>query len=128
MTTPERQEYLRNWWKQPGRKRLSQIYHNTALTKPKRVLSILYCAARVRARKRGIEFTIQREDLVMPNLCPVFRVPMVPRTKHAPSIDRKDNTKGYVPGNVFIISKRANSIKREATKEDLEALVQYVNS
>ena len=35
-----------------------------------------------------------------------------------PSIDRIDNTKGYVPGNVIVMSHRANKLKGDATKEE----------
>jgi hypothetical protein len=45
------------------------------------------------------------------------------REPNSPSLDRIDNTKGYVPGNVWVISWRANDLKRNATLEELKLLV-----
>jgi hypothetical protein len=41
------------------------------------------------------------------------------RSNNSPSIDRFDNSKGYVKGNVWIISDRANRLKSNLSKEDL---------
>jgi hypothetical protein len=38
------------------------------------------------------------------------------------SLDRIDSNKGYVKGNVWVISRRANVIKNNATLEELELL------
>ena len=40
----------------------------------------------------------------------------------SPSLDRFDNTAGYIPDNVWIISHRANTIKRDASLEELRML------
>lgn len=34
-----------------------------------------------------------------------------------------DSSKGYIKGNVWVVSKRANTIKNNATLEELELLV-----
>jgi len=43
-----------------------------------------------------------------------------------PSLDRWDSTKGYVPGNVFVISYRANTLKNNATYEEIVKVAQYL--
>ena len=42
-----------------------------------------------------------------------------------PTIDRWDNAKGYVPGNCYVISLRANQLKGNATAEELRAVADY---
>lgn len=36
---------------------------------------------------------------------------------------RYDNTKGYVKGNIWVVSRRANTLKNNASIEELELLV-----
>lgn len=49
------------------------------------------------------------------------------KKENSPSIDRLDNTKGYVKGNINIISWRANRIKSDATLDELEKIYRWVN-
>lgn len=88
----------------------------------------LYKHAKRRAGKLGVPFTITKADIVIPETCPLLGIVLkfdnTAKTKDSsPSIDRIDNTRGYVPGNVWVISWRANSIKRDACLEELELLV-----
>lgn len=86
---------------------------------------------RYEARKKGIEFTIEPEDVRMPNYCPVLGIPIIPGDemgrKTSPSLDRIDPDEGYVPGNVQIISHRANTLKNNASSEELEAVANHVS-
>ncbi len=43
----------------------------------------------------------------------------------SPTIDRIDNTRGYTKDNVLVVSHRANSIKSDATLDELEAIVSF---
>ena len=84
--------------------------------------------ARRRARQKGLEFLVQRSDLEIPDTCPVFGVRLVyqanwARMAESASLDRFDSSLGYVAGNVWIISWRANQIKSDATIDELERLV-----
>lgn len=40
----------------------------------------------------------------------------------SPSLDRIIPTLGYVPGNVWVISHRANELKRDATLQEIQML------
>jgi hypothetical protein len=79
--------------------------------------------ARQRAKRKGLEFSLRRVHIVIPPVCPVLGIPISKIngvTHHgSPSIDRIDNAKGYVPGNVRVISYRANSLKSNATPDEI---------
>lgn len=83
--------------------------------------------ARERASMYGRECTISLEDIVVPKNCPLLGIPIFVGTRqvknNSPTIDRKDSSKGYVPGNVWVISWRANRIKSDATLEEIKMLV-----
>lgn len=85
-------------------------------------LKYLLRLARRRSAERGIEFGISLDDLHIPQFCPLLGIPIDPFSELQdlhPSIDRLDNDKGYVPGNVMIISHRANRIKADASADEL---------
>lgn len=84
---------------------------------------------RRQAKTRGIPFDLTLEDLAMPAICPIMGIELKlggPRTDNSASVDRIDNSRGYVKGNVAIISWKANQLKRDGTLEDFRRLVLYV--
>jgi len=88
-------------------------------------LKYLYSIAKRRAKARGIEFTMELEELKWPETCPLLEIPLNqlhPDLDYHASIDRIDSSKGYVKGNVMIISHRANRIKSNATAQELALL------
>lgn len=89
-------------------------------------LRLMLKRASDRAKERGFEFNLTETDLVIPDVCPVLGLVLKVSTGNAkpnsPALDRIDNTKGYVKGNVRVISNRANSLKSDATKEELKLL------
>lgn len=86
--------------------------------------------ARYRAKKKGELFDIELSDLDIPERCPVFDIPLAyspgKRTDNSYSLDRWDNAKGYVKGNVRVISWRANQYKGDLTLEEVERLLNYM--
>lgn len=89
----------------------------------KHIVHQMWKLAKDRATKYGYEFNLEESDIVIPEVCPILEVPIVLGEKdnyeYTPSLDRIDNSKGYVKGNVQVISKKANSMKNSATKEEL---------
>lgn len=76
------------------------------------------------------EWAIEPGDIVWPKVCPVLGIDLDyrggSRTEHSASFDRYDSSKGYVPGNVFIISYRANRIKNNGTAEEHEQIARWM--
>lgn len=69
------------------------------------------------------------ESLELPDLCPALGIRLIygRRGTHdnAASLDRQDPSKGYVFGNVSVISLRANRIKQDATAAEIAAVAAY---
>jgi len=88
--------------------------------------------ARNRAERDGIEFALVVEDIVVPATCPVLGITIEVGDNgwHAgsPTIDRWDNNKGYTAENCRVISWRANSLKHDATVEELEKVLEYMRA
>lgn len=89
-----------------------------------------YNTVRKSAIKRGIPFEITKErfDALKPEAgtcCLICWNEMKRRTKHAPSFDRRDNSKGYVDGNVYVICKECNAFKSAADATRLYRLGMY---
>lgn len=83
-----------------------------------------------RARARGIDHTIGVGDITLPERCPILGCVLARNrgklSKDSPSLDRVDNSKGYIPGNVRVISFWANTLKDNLTADQIERLYKYV--
>lgn len=91
---------------------------------------VMWLAAKYKAKQQGVPFTIETSDIVIPETCPILGTPLQTRSDNrdfAPSLDKVIPEKGYVAGNVAVISNRANRIKSDATLEELKSLVAYVS-
>jgi hypothetical protein len=87
--------------------------------------------AKHRAKKRGIPFDLTLADLgSVPSVCPALGIPISPLggRDNRPEIDRLIPAKGYVRGNVVIISSRANRIKNDGTLAELTAITKWLFS
>lgn len=88
----------------------------------------LYQRAKARAAAAGIPFTLKPSDIPLPVCCGILKIKLDyaglkdPKAQYKPSIDRVDNSCGYTPSNIQVISHRANILKRDATKAELRAL------
>lgn len=105
-------------------------YKAGMLAQPERY--ILY-RVRESAKRRGIEFNLDITDIIIPEVCPVLGIKLASRNdgrkgpqQSSPSLDRKDPAKGYIKGNVQVISHRANTLKNNATLEELELVLAHM--
>ena len=68
----------------------------------------------------------------IPEFCPVLGVKLESGTKKyhdaSPSLDRMIPSKGYVPGNVVVMSFRANRIKGDASREELQTVIDWMDA
>lgn len=93
----------------------------------KRIKKSLY-KIKERASKKGIEFSISLDSFEEITHCPLlperrFRFDSTRKDSgDSPSVDRIDSTKGYTVDNTWIISRRANTIKNNATLEEFEEI------
>jgi hypothetical protein len=86
-------------------------------------------SARVRAAKSGVPCTITEDDLTIPPRCPVLGIEWgTKQWVNSPSLDRIIPALGYVPGNVRVVSARANNLKKDASLAELEAVVNDLKS
>lgn len=80
-------------------------------------------SARFRAKRDGLVFEITKEDIIIPKFCPYLGIPIIvgvgKATSSSPSIDKIIPDKGYVKGNIEVISKMANTMKYNASPEQL---------
>lgn len=96
----------------------------------KHIVHAMWIRAKQRAEKHNYEFNIDETDIIIPKVCPLLEVPIVMGSKgdyeYTPSLDRIDNSKGYIKGNIWVISKKANSMKNSASKEELSRFVKNI--
>jgi hypothetical protein len=89
--------------------------------------------AKYRARDRGCDFNLDFEYVceLYTEICPVLGIELVwdnsgPVCPGSPSLDRINNTLGYVKGNVQIISHRANTLKKDWLADDWRKMSAYM--
>jgi hypothetical protein len=94
---------------------------------------VLFNQTRRGARYRGLAWDLTPNDIVIPTHCPYLGIELTStqgqgRIWSNASVDRIDNSKGYVKGNVEVISYMANSMKQHATPEQLVSFAKRVLS
>ncbi len=89
----------------------------------------LLCNPRARARKKGWEFNLTEEDVIIPEYCPVLKVKLDKvgsGSSYTPSIDRIDPSKGYVKGNIRVVSHRANTLLSDGSLEEHRLVLKFL--
>ena len=87
----------------------------------------LFNSVKKRVLKKNIPFDINIDDIIIPEVCPILDIPLDFSTfDNTPQVDRIIPLKGYIKGNIQVISGRANRIKNDGTLAEHEAIVKYL--
>lgn len=98
------------------------------------ICSLKFSRKKQNSLRENIEFSISFDELDWPLYCPILNIPIEyeniqdGRVEGSPSFDRIDSTKGYISGNVRIISWRANRIKNDGTAQEHRKIAEYIDS
>jgi hypothetical protein len=88
---------------------------------------VMLRAAKHRAKRDNVPFTLTQSDITVPTHCPILGIELAVShskggTDNSPSLDKINPELGYVPGNVQVISQLANVMKNSATLEQIISL------
>ena len=83
------------------------------------------------ALRTGWTWDIDFGDLAWPTHCPILGIELdyflEIRAENSPSFDQIDAGKGYITGNVQVISWRANRIKNNGTADEHRKIAEYLD-
>lgn len=93
---------------------------------------ILLKQIKARAKRKNLPINIDITDIIIPDVCPILGIPLVMSDKSSlpasASVDRIIPEKGYIKGNVLVISLKANLIKTNATPSEILKVWQFYSS
>lgn len=88
----------------------------------------MWAMAKIRAKQKGLPFDLAITDIVIPEKCPMLGITLVQGDgklhDSSPTLDRQIPERGYVKGNVRVISYKANRAKNNLTLEEMKLMVQ----
>lgn len=126
----ENKEKVRIYEKKSKSKRKEKNKENSKAYYHKRPDVGMWSRAKKRAIKKGIAFDIEVSDIVIPEQCPILgiilKVEEGSSGASSPSLDRIDPTKGYVKGNIWVISHKANTVKSDLTLQELYTVLKNI--
>lgn len=126
--------YHKKWyWKNRDKPGFLQRHRESELRRLRKdPRIILLRGAKYRAKKTGLPFNLELADIIIPAICPILKMPLELGEKIkggsdlSPSLDRKVSALGYVKGNVWVISRKANAMKNNANIEELRNFAHWV--
>jgi len=88
--------------------------------------------ARHRAKKQGVPCTLTVADFHIPEVCPVLGIRLqkgrASGLDSSPSLDRVYPPLGYVPGNVIVVSTRANRLKDNGSPDEHQRIADFYST
>lgn len=92
-----------------------------------------YLSRKQNAKNNNIPFTILFNEIETPEFCPIFGLKLNygwsgenQRDNAKATIDKVIPELGYVNGNVFVISWRANKLKSNMSLDELKSIIKYI--
>lgn len=86
--------------------------------------------AKHRAKKYNLCFNIEKTDIIIPEYCPILKLKLLPSFEkskdNSPTLDRINCNKGYIKGNIQVISRKANIMKSNANKKELLLFADWI--
>lgn len=127
-------EKLREYEKSEFRKKKNKEWRENKRTEDR--FRFVWYAAKRRAKSSGVPFTISKQDIIdifpSDGKCPMLGITLqfnnTQSKDDSPSLDRIVPELGYVPGNILLISYRANRIKNNVTVAELENIVSFLTN
>lgn len=119
---PERSVQPRHPFEEPSEKKKRP---GTAQIHQSAILALMWNAARTRAKRKDVPFTIDSSDIVFLRKCPCcgveldYSVKEKGRQDNSPSLDRIVPSMGYVIENISILCMRCNRLKKDYSWEEL---------
>jgi hypothetical protein len=92
----------------------------------------IYRRLKKSAKKRGLDFDLSLpflNEMSYPMTCPILGIPLKYDNRElmddSYTIDRIDSSQGYIDGNIWVISWRANRAKNDLSARDLKAFADF---
>lgn len=97
-------------------------------------INIMLKTAKHRAKRKQLDFDLKFEDIYLPEYCPALNIKLefnygkgqTGGEDNSYSLDRIDSAKGYTPDNIQVLSRKANAMKNNATKEELISFAKWI--
>lgn len=133
----QKQQYRYNFKTNSSEKYKAKNARARKARKENNPISNIFWAAKKRGKEHNIPFTITQDDIKMVEYCPVLGLKLLyGGNKHevtfqnanGASLDKVIPELGYVPGNVRIISFKANRIKNDGTAEEHRLVYEYMKA
>jgi hypothetical protein len=110
-------EYYKNIYSETAKKKSREFRE-----KDQRIALLASCKAS--ARNKGLDFNLTIDDINIPDRCPYLDIKLtniqgMGKIWSNASVDRIDSNKGYITGNVQVISCKANTMKNDVSIDEL---------
>lgn len=111
-------------WAKKNPEKVKEIQKKSRSSNDKRRLFNLI---KNRSKNKYIDFNLTIDDIIIPEVCPYLNTNFIyGDSNKGMSVDRIDNTKGYIKGNIEVISIQANRMKNIASIEELKIFAKNI--